>query len=77
MLRDQFVFLGIAMEGYLKGPGQLPEFKQALDACADDLSYRRSVVETGERVLKGNVRRHLDQIQHFHNELSAAVERLR
>ena len=77
MLRDQFVFLGVAMEKYLKGPEQLPEFKQSLDACADDLIYRRGVVETGERVLKGNVRGRLDQIRHFHNQLLAAVERSR
>lgn len=74
MLCDQFVFLGVAMEEYLKGPMQLPQYKESLDACGGDLNCRRGVIETSERVLRNNVCLRLDQIQSLHDQLVAETK---
>lgn len=75
-LRDQFAFLGVQMKEYLDGPWGHKELRKAIESCGDDREAQRVTIQSGEDVLKKNVRLRLDQIQRFHNELVTSVERV-
>jgi hypothetical protein len=74
-LRDQFVFLGIAMEAYIAGPAKDPHMKQALDTLMEpaDGKQRRDLVSTGKRVLADNVRVHLNKISENCQSLESSL----
>jgi hypothetical protein len=74
-LRDQFVFLGVAVEIYIAGPWGHPEIKQALDSCGDHREMRQRTAQTGEAVLARNVQVHLGKIQHDYETLERAIRR--
>lgn len=71
-LRDQFAFLGVQMEQYLAGPWKHEEIKRAIESCGDDQKAQSATIQSAEKVLEGNVRTRLKQIQRYHDDLVTA-----
>jgi hypothetical protein len=71
-LRDQFVFLGIAMEKYLAGASRDPELQKAIEAC-DPGTARRNFIASAEQVLAKNARRRLATIAELYASLKESM----
>jgi hypothetical protein len=75
-LRDQFVFLGAAVDVYIAGPWNDPEIRKAIEACGPDQpDARAETVTIGERGLAQHVKVHLDKIRTDYESLAGAVGR--
>jgi hypothetical protein len=74
-LRDQFVFLGIAIEAFIAGPARHPEMKQALDTLMEpeNGAQRLALSAQGRKILAGNVQVHLDRIRANYLALERAL----
>jgi hypothetical protein len=75
-LRDQFVFLGIAMEAFIAGPANHPEMKKALDSLMESTkgTQRKRLLEHGNEILANNARKHLNEIHNKHDALVVAMK---
>jgi len=74
-LRDQFVFLGIAIEAFIAGPAKDPHMRRALDTLMEpaDGPQRMAVVKQGKTVLARNVSVHLDKIRDDYSSLKRVL----
>jgi hypothetical protein len=75
-LRDQFVFLGVAMEAYMAGPAKDPLVKQGLDSLMepDGGPQRKALLGAAEKVLVSNVRVHFAEIRKNYQAVETAVK---
>lgn len=76
-LRDQFVFMGRAIEIFLEGPGQHEEMKKGLEdaqrAYPDNNQYLRDLYNESEKVLSDNARRRMQQVSDEYDRLRASL----
>lgn len=72
-IRDQFVFLDVAMERHLGGPYKIPEFVREVESCGADASSQQDVIEGQKTMLSDNVRTHLRNIRDLYSTLQASV----
>jgi hypothetical protein len=75
-LRDQFVFLGIAVETFLARPHNHPVLRMGIEQLSqpNEREQRQELVAIGEAVLAKNVRTHLDKIRGNYISLERAVQ---